>query len=978
MDDYFFIPVIQGGDTACLRRVVFQFDHHLPNTPKNERQIRTNNSPCWEFPNGVNDSTRNFRYIYDNIESYLTNNFKDTEPALVYLPPVDKDMYEEQSILGDEAISVMLGILLAAANKIMGWKLKARWCTITATGTFKNIEPIQDEDLLLEEISGLRDDEDKHFQGKITGFKRDIKKIKQGNGKHLFLYVSDDISLEEEDNNFCVKSFSPVNNTLFDILDYVFDDLPFLSDRYIDGERKKFFDDFEKKTEYLRKEKQIEAPFYHDNTYSSILENDSLFIHGPYGSGKSCLAMQLVRRLVWERKIYVPVWINFINERLTEAGLEPITIDLKINNEILPQEIQKELFSIFGDQYNEESLYKKMVEKEKRYLIIIDGLDIPDLLLDQFILRIKEFNADMIKNGNHIIFTSTNGKPCLENLSLIPMPVFDSKAVWFFFNEISKNKEYYNVINKKMNNSYTGDRELSDWLYLQKVLCENYGNFPHLLEIISEELFLSDKDYQDFLFSLETTDKDDLIKKASICYKNRFNNPDPYNMFNDDAKWILLYFINYGSDSVTLKKIQDDIDEIIGKDDPDAGERITKILFGKNGFERRNVLDKLSGNKFILWENDTIKIYDKLTYKTLILDDSFSSDGLRERLVSEKRWLNERIFECFTYIKKGDDPLKQAEGKNEFIERLSEKKIKEKKIKKGCHTLHGIARWCTYIDVFGILFKICPELLYTKEKGKIKPVVDEDGRTVLHYAAGKNQDLDVLNFIVQEAGECGLSDYISCECKSGDNALHYAIKFNLNPEIIYFLLNHKGMTKKVINHRNSEGFTPLHYAVMRGDFGITEQLLKFGADPNIKDNIHNFTPLHSAVEIGRGGKFIDLLATSENINAKTGQEYFIKSTPLLLALDFTYDADKKKIVVKDTVKQLINHHANVEITNDQGNTPLHYAVVTCGDIDILNMLATKKTINSINRQGRTPLAIAIWFGVNREVIEFLLQNGANY
>jgi len=977
MDD-FFIPVIQGRDTACLRRVVFQFDDHRPNTTENERQIRPNNSPCWELPDGVDPSAHNFAYIYDNIESYLTNNFKDTEPALVYLPPVDRNMYEEQTKLGDEAISVMLGIFLAAANKIMGWKLKASWCTVTATGTFKNIAPIQDEDLLLEKISGLKDDEDKDFQGKITGFKRDIKKITHRDGRHLFLYVSDDNSLEEENkkeenNSFFIKSFSPVKNTLFDILDYIFDDLPFLPDRYIDGERKKFFDDFEKKTEHLKKEKQIEAPFYHDNTYSSILEKDSLFIHGPYGSGKSYLAMQLARRFVWERKIYVPIWINFINERLTEVGLEPITIDLKINGEILPQEIQKELFSIFGDQYNEESLYKKLVEKEKQYLIIIDGLDIPDLLLDQFIIRIKEFNADMVKNDNHIIFTSTNGEPCLENLILIPMPAFDNNDIWLFFNEISRNKKYYSVINKKMNNSYTDDRKITDWLYLQKVLCDNYGNFPHLLEIISEELFLNDKDYKDFLFSLETTDRDDLIKKASICYKNRFNNPDPYNMFNDEAKWILLYLLNYGSDSVKLKKIQDDVGEIIGKDDPDAGERITKILFNNSGFERRNVLGILINNKFILWENDTIKIYDKLTYKTLILDEYFSSDNLRERLVSEKRWLNERILECFTYIKKDDDSLKQAEGKNKFIERLSGGKFK-----KGCHVLHGIARWCTYIDVFGILFKMCPELLYTKEKGKIKHVVDENGRTVLHYAAGKNQDLDVLNFIVREAGECGLSDYISCECKSGDNALHYAIKFNLNSEIIYSLLNHKGMTKKVINHRNSEGFTPLHYAVKRGDFDITEQLLKFGADPNIKDNIHNFTPLHSAVEIGRGSKFIDLLVTSENINAKTGQGYFESSTPLLLALDFTYHTDEKKIVVRDTVKQLINHHANIEITNDQKNTPLHYAVVTCGDIDILSMLATKKTINRINRQGRTPLAIAIWFGVNREVIEFLLQNGANY
>lgn len=972
----FYVPIIQG-DTASLRRVIFQFDDYLHDASENEHQTRTYNTSCWELPDGVDTSAPIFRYIYENIESYLTNNFSNTKPSVVHFnPPV-----EEQSKLGDEAISVMLGIFLAAAGKIMGWKLKKNWYTVTATGTFKNIGPIHDEELLLEAVSGLIDDKDKHFQGKFSGFKRDIKKIKRDNGKHLFLYVSDDKSLEEENkeenNYFHVKSFSPMNNTLFDILDYVFDDLPFFPDWFVDGEQKRLFYDFEKKTNYLGKKEQMEAQFYHNNEFSKILEKGSLFIHGPYGSGKSYLAMRLARRLVWDRKIYAPVWINFINDRLTEAGLEQITIDTKRNNEIFPQEIQKELFPILGNQYDEESLYEKPAEK--RYLIIIDGLDMPDLLLDQFISRIRKFNTDMARNGNYIIFTSTNGKPHLNDLEPVPMPAFDSADVWIYFNEISKDKEYYNMKIEEMNNSRTGSGKPSDSSYLQKILCEHYGNYPHLLEIISEELFLSGKDYRDFLYSLETTDKNELIKKAAICYKNRFNSPDPYNMFNDDVKWILLYLLNYGPNSVTLKKIQDDVDEIISKDDSEAGEKITKILFNKSGFDRRNVLDMLSGAKFILRENDTIKIYDKLTYKTLILDESFSSDNLRERLVSEKRRLNEIIFDCFADIKKDEKPIELEKRKEKLMERLSGMEIK-----KGCHALHGIARWCPYIEVFGILFKICPELLYTKEKGKIKPVTDEAGRTVLHYAAGKNQNLDALNFIIQEAGECGLKDYISYECKSGNNVIHYAIKFNLNLEITYSLLNHKDMTKKIINHQNSEGFTPLHYAIMTmrdGDFDIAKKLMASGADPNIRGK-YNFTSLHIAVEMGRGAKFIDLLATPENINAKTGRELY-ESTPLLLALNINPEsryAEEKKSVMTETVKQLISHKADVEIVNNMGNTPLHYAVITCCDFEILRILITKNTINSVNHQGRTPLAIASIpkFSVNREVIEFLLQNGAKY
>jgi ankyrin repeat protein len=983
MDD-FFVPVIQEY-TASLRRVIFQFDELLHNASENECQTQANNSPCWELPDGVDPSAQAFRYIYENIESYLTNNFKDTEPAVVHLPSLDKNYYKEQSKLGDEALSVMLGIFLAAAKKIMGWDVNDCWCTITATGTFKNIEPVQDGDLLLEKIGDLKDwkdNEGRHFQGKISGFKRDINKIERKNGKHLFLYISDDNSLEEENkdgnNDFYVKAFSPKNNTLFDILDYVFD-LHLLPDRFVDDEQEGFFRDFEEKTKYLRKKEQIESPFYHNNKFSSLLENDSLFIHGPYGGGKSYLAMQIVRRLVWERKIYAPIWINFNNERLTEAGLEPKTINLKRNNEMFapPQEIQIELLSVLAN-YNDARPWDKKLTGGKKHLIIIDGLDLPDQLLKEFLSIIKNFHAFIGKNNNHVIFTSTNEVPqdrgpLLENLKVETMPSFDSNAVWTFFEEISKDKKYYNQIIDKMGNSHTGGRKLSDLAYFQKLLCEYYGNSPHLLEIISDELFLNDKDYKDFLLFLETADKNDLFGKASVCYRNFFNNPDPHNMHNDNVRWILFYLLNYGPDKfITFEKIQNDIDEIIGKDDPDAGNIIRKILFSKSGYDRRHVLDILNGAKLILQEDDAIKIHDKLIYKTLILDDYFSSNELWVTLVSEKRKLNELIYFYFAY--KNKDILKQEKGKEKLKQWLQ--KIN---FKKGCSIFHGIARWCTYIEVFEILLKICPDFVYsTNEKGETEFVVDDNGMTILHYAAGKNPDPGILELIVQKASECGLKNYFGYESKFGNNVLHYALEFNLNPQIIHFLLEQNDMTNEVINHRNSEGCTALHYATtIRRDYDITKQLIKFGADPNIKDNNHKFTPLHFAVEIGMGAKFVDLLATPENIDAKTGGGFY-ESTPLLLALNTSSHEDEKKSVMKDTVKELINHKANVEIPDNQGNTPLHYAVVTCGDIEILTLLITKNTINSVNKQGWTPLAYAKHpnFAVKKEVIEFLLQHGA--
>ena len=710
----------------------------------------------------------------------------------------------------------------------------------------------------------------------------------------------------------------------------------------------------------------------------------------------------------------------------------------------------------------------------------------------------EKFRAFMEENGNRIIFIGSTMHD-IKNLRTVSMPIFEEKAVLDFFHEISENKEYYNENIRKMKKTVTADNKFSDLEYFQKLLYENYGNFPHLLEFISDELFLYNKDYRNII-PVKIADKDDLIKKVAFSYKDKFKNPDPHKKFNDDARWMLLYLLNYSPDRyVELEKIESDIDEILDQNDPEEREKLKEIF--ESEYKKTSVLKILTDAKFILQKDNSIKIFDTLIYKTLLLEKSFSSNGLRERLVSEKRMINELIYYYLTR------KIENEVLENEVLKKDLKLKIKlfkqglyGKDIESGCNILHGIARWCVYIEIFEILLEECPELLAYKDNNESKPVVDDMGQTILHYAAATNSNPDILKWLILKSKKLGLKDYLFCESEFGNNVLHYVVEFNPNPQILSFLLSYEEMNEKIVNHQNLEGLTPLlfscqidsniemmkillkgvtvngiqiksdismttyknrnimhfvfnpnstlelleekvnlikeyagddfykmflydcdvdentpyhyaflyyddyynksnivkllvkmeaeinryeingwtslHMAVTTENYDMVTELSAFGADKNISDKL-NFTPLHLAVETGKPPEFIELLTTFENINKKTDHN-FSESTPLILALNISSNAEEKIPAMKETVKKLIELKVDVEIADNQGNTPLHYAAAFCRDVSIIKMLITKNTINRLNPDGYTPLAIACNpnFGVDKEVIDFLINEGA--
>lgn len=88
-------------------------------------------------------------------------------------------------------------------------------------------------------------------------------------------------------------------------------------------------------------------------------------------------------------------------------------------------------------------------------------------------------------------------------------------------------------------------------------------------------------------------------------------------------------------------------------------------------------------------------------------------------------------------------------------------------------------------------------------------------------------DKDVYKDLIQQVDVNITNEY-------NQNLLHEAIAFN-NTEIGIDLINRR----IDVNHKDYEGFTPLHFAAYYYNFIIAEAIFKNGGNPNIKNKYNN-------------------------------------------------------------------------------------------------------------------------------------------
>ncbi|BEU15928.1 hypothetical protein wHmcTK_11110 [Wolbachia pipientis] len=174
-------------------------------------------------------------------------------------------------------------------------------------------------------------------------------------------------------------------------------------------------------------------------------------------------------------------------------------------------------------------------------------------------------------------------------------------------------------------------------------------------------------------------------------------------------------------------------------------------------------------------------------------------------------------------------------------------------------------------------------------------------------------------------------------------------------------------TNPDVNYRtsgNTNGNTPLRFAVRSGNLAEVKILLKKGADVNAKDETYFMTPLHYATVYGHKEIVELLIEKGADVNAKDETDF----TTLHYATVYGH---------KEIVELLIEKGADVNAKDETDfMTPLHYATVY-GHKEIVELLIEKGAdVNAKDETDFTPLHYATVYG-HKEIVELLIEKGAD-
>ena len=247
--------------------------------------------------------------------------------------------------------------------------------------------------------------------------------------------------------------------------------------------------------------------------------------------------------------------------------------------------------------------------------------------------------------------------------------------------------------------------------------------------------------------------------------------------------------------------------------------------------------------------------------------------------------------------------------------------------------------------------------------------IDYDGNTALHYAVLSN-DIDSTTSILNRSQD--VKKLITIENQDDKNPLHLAVQ-NKNLEMVKLLLkkldNQKDI-EELISEKNKFGHTVLYQSVKNNNAEMVKELLKNVKDEKIASEIitsksnKGYTVLHYAaannsMEILK--ELLDNLHDTNLIKNLINQEDKDKSTVLHLAVEndnvemVEYLLEKVNTPDKspDETKKLIDKQ------DKSGNSALHIAAIKKCSAEIIEKLLNHGAdINLRNKRNDTPEDIA--------------------
>jgi len=228
---------------------------------------------------------------------------------------------------------------------------------------------------------------------------------------------------------------------------------------------------------------------------------------------------------------------------------------------------------------------------------------------------------------------------------------------------------------------------------------------------------------------------------------------------------------------------------------------------------------------------------------------------------------------------------------------------------------------------------------------------DEEGRTPLEVAVRAGEFALCEELLAKGAHATRRQD-----AETGDTVLHVAV-MQRREALVRLLVRNKAE----LAVQNKEGCTPLLLASAIGHEPILELLLQAGAALHLVD-AHNRSALELALQAGHMGALKVLLQQScVDVNGITKRG----SSLLHFAAEIGDDA---------RVSFLLSMHAQVDVVNPNGETPLHWAC-SLGHLNVVRCLVQHGADPLIHErvQGLTPLHAACSARGQPAVLALLIQ-----
>ena len=261
------------------------------------------------------------------------------------------------------------------------------------------------------------------------------------------------------------------------------------------------------------------------------------------------------------------------------------------------------------------------------------------------------------------------------------------------------------------------------------------------------------------------------------------------------------------------------------------------------------------------------------------------------------------------------------------------------------------------------------------------------------YIAAHRTDLDILKLLLGVKDRNSLKNM---KILNGNNALIVAAKKGFS-DAVKCLIDF-GYSLDV---RNNDGMSALDKAVVFKHESVCELLANAGASINIKTKKFNRTPLHTAADLGLQTAIKSLLTKGALVRMKDHKGFFpIHSAALNGHIDVvklliehspeqagfrTKTYGEKSVLKGKTIfhialykkdytllEALLATKANPNVTDLYGRTPF-FEAVSSGDAKAIQLLNCVAELNNHDKNGFTPLHVAVYNGY-LEVVKLLCLN----